>query len=306
MSAHSIATGETTGEFHYRLDRRISGYRPGSHPGLSLGTGQDFAAHARLFDHPDPRRLDLRASIRNPRGDWLVRTYQQRASINLQAVVDVSPSMLVGSAASKLAVAADFVESMGRSAFQVGDSAGLIAFDHQVRHDLFLPPRYSRGGASQMGQRLRELNPPLTHQKPTRIKPADHVLYGQALNDAVRPLTGKKALIFLISDYHWPLKTLESTLESLTEHTVIPVVIWDHTETEPPAKNGLLSLRDSESGQFRPVWMNEQRRQKWRTAVSERKSEIRTAFKTANAEPLYLSHPFNPEVLSRYFLEERT
>ncbi|MDF3837537.1 MxaS protein, partial [Cupriavidus basilensis] len=52
-------------EFHYRLPARAGGFRPGSHLGTSLGPGQEFAAHMRLLDNPDPRRLDLRASVRN-------------------------------------------------------------------------------------------------------------------------------------------------------------------------------------------------------------------------------------------------
>ncbi|KAB7631796.1 MxaS protein, partial [Verminephrobacter sp. Larva24] len=48
-------------EFHYRLPARAGGFRPGSHLGRSLGPGQEFATHVRLFDNPDPRRIDLRA-----------------------------------------------------------------------------------------------------------------------------------------------------------------------------------------------------------------------------------------------------
>ena len=60
-------------EFHYRLPMRAGGSRPGSHPGSSFGAGQEFAMHARLFDHPDPRRIDLRASMRAIPAEWLVR-----------------------------------------------------------------------------------------------------------------------------------------------------------------------------------------------------------------------------------------
>jgi hypothetical protein len=59
----------TTEEFHYRLPQRVAGWRPGSHPGSSLGVGQEFVSHASLYDWPDPRRLDLRASVREVRGD---------------------------------------------------------------------------------------------------------------------------------------------------------------------------------------------------------------------------------------------
>ena len=43
------------------------------------GAGLEFATHLRLFDRPDPRRLDLRASIANLRSEWLVRVNRQQA-----------------------------------------------------------------------------------------------------------------------------------------------------------------------------------------------------------------------------------
>jgi len=70
-----------------------------------------FAAHARLFDVPDPRRLDLRASISDMRGDWLIRTFMQPASITVHVLLDVSASMRFGQP-GKLQVAADFLLSL--------------------------------------------------------------------------------------------------------------------------------------------------------------------------------------------------
>ena len=84
-------------EFHYRLPGRISGQRPGSHRGSSVGAGQEFVTHLSLYDRPDPRRLDLRASLRTLRDDdWLVRVNRQRAGTAVRAIVDVSASMCFG------------------------------------------------------------------------------------------------------------------------------------------------------------------------------------------------------------------
>ena len=116
-------------EFHYRLPRRVGSLRPGSHPGSSLGVGQEFVSHMSLYDRPDPRRVDLRASVRNLRGDWLVRVNRQRASIPVYVLTDVSASMRFGSPRSKLDVVAEFVEALGQSAFRVGDALGMVAFD---------------------------------------------------------------------------------------------------------------------------------------------------------------------------------
>src|SRR5512138_61491 len=142
------------GEFHYRLPRRLGTWRPGSHPATSLGTGQEFVSHASLYDRPDPRRLDLRASLRNVRGDWLVRVYRQRAGIPVHVVVDVSASMSFGARRPKLSIAAEFVEALGRSAFRVGDALGMMAFDADERGDLLVPALSSRGIGSVMADML--------------------------------------------------------------------------------------------------------------------------------------------------------
>ena len=55
----------THDEFNYRYPHNVSGYVPGAHSGSSLGTGDRFAGFADLFDYPDPRRLDIRASLKN-------------------------------------------------------------------------------------------------------------------------------------------------------------------------------------------------------------------------------------------------
>src|SRR6185312_10852246 len=142
-------------EFHYRLPGRVSGQRPGSHRGSSIGAGQEFVAHMSLFHRPDPRRLDLRASLRTLNEDWLVRVNRQRAGVAVRAIVDVSASMTFGSRRPKLYVVADFVEALGVSAFRVGDAVGMMAFDVGERSDLFMPARVSRGMGSIMAAALR-------------------------------------------------------------------------------------------------------------------------------------------------------
>ena len=124
--------------------------RPGSHPGSSLGAGQEFVSHVSLYDRPDPRRLDLRASLRDLSGDWLVRVNRQRAGIPVHVVADVSASMRFGALKPKLHVVAEFVEALGQSAFRVGDALGMLAFDARERTDLFVPAHLSRGTGSVM------------------------------------------------------------------------------------------------------------------------------------------------------------
>src|SRR5437868_1472218 len=116
-----------------RAESCISRGRPGLYPGSSVGSGQEFVTHMSLFNRPDPRRLDLRASLRTLREDWLVRVNRQRAGVAVRALVDVSASMGFGGQRPKLHVVADFLEALGLSAFRVGDAVGMMAFDEIER-----------------------------------------------------------------------------------------------------------------------------------------------------------------------------
>lgn len=284
----------TLTEFQYRLPMRVSGARPGGHRGSSVGIGQEFAAHTRLFDYPDPRRIDVRASARTVQREWLVRVHRQRVAVPVQAVVDVSGSMRFGAPHTKLDVAATFVEALGHSAFRIGDPVGMLAFDDAQRDDLFVPARHARGMGSLMGELLRE-------QTQTQMQTAPSRAGG--LRDAVTRLAGRACLVFLVSDFHWPLDALPGLLDTLTHAWVVPIVIWDRAEIEPPSQNGWMSVADIESGEARTMWMRDSVRTRWRDAVAARHAQIVAAFARHGIRPFFNQGAFNPEALSRYFLE---
>jgi uncharacterized protein (DUF58 family) len=273
-------------EFVYRLPRRVSGWRPGSHPGSSLGAGQEFVSHANLFDRPDPRRLDLRASLRSIRGDWLVRVTRQRANVPVHLVVDVSRSM---SFRSKLGVAAVFAESLSQSAFRVGDALGMVAFDSRERRDLFMPPMLSRGVGGVMAAMLRK---------------AEGGAGGiEGLEDAAAHLAGRHGLLFLVSDFHWPLDRLGAVLDLLAPAYVVPMILWDRAETEPPARDAVALLRDAESSARRTMWIRPKIRSAWRDAVRERRDALYQVFASRGLRPFHVVGDFDGEAMSQYFLE---
>ena len=289
----------SVGEFHYRVPGRAGGYRPGAHRGTAVGPGLDFAGYSRLFDVPDPRRLDLRASLRSARGDWLVRSNRQRAAMSLYAIVDQSTSMSFGARTAKGQVAADFVESMGRSAFCMGDAAGLVTFAHGRSARAHWPARYGRGTGQHLADLLRGQAISDEGAAP-RQSEIDHVA---ALSEAISLLPMINAVLFIVSDYHWPLTGLAPVLNRLTLATVVPIVVWDPAEIEPPAHNGLLTVRDAESGRYRPIWVNDRLREQWRAGVASQREAIAQTFVPRGLVPHYVCGRFKAEALTRYFLE---
>jgi uncharacterized protein (DUF58 family) len=275
-------------EFRYRSPQRVAGWRTGSHEGTAPGAGLEFATHVRLYDRPDPRRLDLRASIASLRSEWLVRVHRQQAAMTVRLLVDVSASMRFGTP-SKLEVVAAFVQALGQSAFRVGDAVGMAAFDRAERPDLRIAAWRHRG----MGEMLASL-----------------LLQSQAgagdidgLREAATLLAGRGGIVFLVSDFQWPLAGLGDVLDGLAPAHVVPIVVWDPAEVEPPAADGLALLRDAESGRSRTLWLRPGLRARWREAVRQRRSALDRLFGARALRAFYLQGAFDAQALTNHLFE---
>jgi uncharacterized protein (DUF58 family) len=275
-------------EFRYRSPRRVPGQRAGSHAATALGAGLEFVTHQSLYARPDPRRLDLRASIASLSSDWLVRVNRQRAAMTVRLLVDVSASMHFG-APSKMEVVTGFVQALGHSAFRVGDAVGMVAFDARERPDLRIPAWRHRGMGDMLAAMLLQCQGGAGGM--------------QGLREAASLLAGRSGIVFLVSDFHWPLAGLDEVLDQLAPAHVVPLVVWDPAETEPPAREGLALLSDAESGATRTLWLRPALRTRWRDAVRARGAELDHLFGAHGVRPFYLQGSFDAEALSRHLYE---
>ena len=278
----------TVQEFRYRSPWRVGGQRVGSHAGTALGGGLEFVGHQSLYERPDARRLDLRASISRLPPDWLVRVNRERAAMTVRLLVDVSASMRFG-APSKMAVVGSFVQALGHSAFRVGDAVGMAAFDARERPDLRIPGWRHRGMGDLLAAMLLD-----SHGGAGSVA---------GLRDAAMVLAGGSGIVFLVSDFHWPLAGLPDVLDLLAPAYVVPLVVWDPAEVEPPARDGLAMLSDSESGGTRSFWLRPALRTRWRDAVARRRSELDHLFGARGLRPFYLQGRFDAQALSSHLFE---
>ena len=276
-------------EFDYRLPRRARGRRVGAHRATALGAGLEFLTTLSLFDHPDPRRLDLRASLANLHGDWLVRANRLHAAITVQLLVDVSASMRFGEP-PKLDVVADFVEALGRSASRVGDALGMVGFDAVARDDLVVAPRRGQGLGEAMAALLRD---------------CDGGPGGSAgLRDAAEQLGGRAELVFLVSDFLWPLAGLVEVIDLLAPAHVVAIVVRDRAEIEPPPHDGMAMLSDAETGSRRTLWVRPGLRTRWRDAMDARQRTLAALFAERDLRPFTLLGAFDAQALSGPLLAE--
>jgi uncharacterized protein (DUF58 family) len=274
-------------EFHYRIGAPALGHFPGHHRSRSGDSGFEFRGHADLLDAPDPRRLDLHASLRDPFGGWIVRVYSQRKSIPVVVVADLSASMAFRGHERKLDVVADFTESLAWSAWRTGDSFGFVGCDAEVRADLHLPQGRARGAGSALAQSLRALTPTAGSAR--------------GLLAAHPHLPRQRALVFLVSDFHLPAGEVATLLHSLAQHDVVPVVVWDPLEFGSGAPRGLAPLVDLETGQRRMVWWRASLREKWQAQHAAHRAALLQLFGAQRMKPLFIEGGFDADAVTRHF-----
>jgi uncharacterized protein (DUF58 family) len=280
-------------EIHYRSALPLHGHFPGQHRSTRGSGGIEFRGHVPLLDAPDARRLDLHASLRDPFGQWRVRVHSQRKAMPVVMVVDLSASMAFAGQHAKLAVVADFTESLAWSAWRSGDSFGFIGCDSGVRSELLLPPTRARGVGVQLAQTLRTLE---------RQGPEAHLgRSADGLLAAADHLGRRRALVFLLSDFHLPLTQLAHLLASLAGHDVVPVVLWDAQEFSIGAARGLVRVLDPESGRHQLLWWRPALRQRWRALHEAQRQALLQVFRLHDRKPLFMEGGFDADAVTRHF-----
>jgi uncharacterized protein (DUF58 family) len=280
-----------TTEFHYRIPWRPRGQRPGHHRGSVFGAGQEFGGYAPLGRAPDPRRLDPRATLADPLGAWQVRLYQQRTSIPVWLIADLSGSMGAPAGGGKMQRLEELAASLAYSVHRTGDAFGFMGCDEELVSGLLLPPTHARGAGAEVAARLAQYTPAASGAR--------------GLLSAAAYLGRRRALVFLASDFHFPRPLLEAVLESLSPHDVVPVVVWDELRSDGEFQTlprlGLLELQDAESGRRRTVLLRPGLHAQWRHRFAERRAALQESFARFGLRPFHVGRQFRPPAMTAYF-----
>lgn len=274
----------------YRLAWRTSDVRIGAHRGKVEGSGGLFRDFDLLTRSPDPRRIDLRMSLRDPFGTLYVRRFEQKSSITVYALVDLSASMGFEGSVDKMDVVAGLCGALAASARRIGDSFGLIGCDEKIIPELFLPATRSRGGEAEMVAELRD------------YLPKGHGAEG--LIEGASYLAGRRKLVFVISDFYLPLPLIEALFEALSQHDVVPIVLKDRREFEDLPRYGLVSLADLETGRRRLLAMRPSLRAEWIRKQAEHSRALRALAMRYGRPPFEIVGPVDWDRLGAYLMGE--
>jgi uncharacterized protein (DUF58 family) len=267
----------------YRPRGRFAANHVGAHTSSEVGGFGVFRDQASFMRYPDARRLDVRATLRDPFGGIYVRRFEQRAAVDVYALVDLSASMGFVGAVSRFQVARDLCAAFAYSATRIGDRFGLFACNEAlIGRATFFATR-SRRAALAGVEKLGDEWPSGTS--------AEGVLA------AAEALGATRKLVLLISDFRWPERLIAQAFDALSLHDVAPLVLIDSFETDPP-RWGALELRDSESGRRQLLLMRPALQRRWMEAEHARRRTLARLSARRSRAPIFIQDGFDPDDLS--------
>ncbi|HOY71312.1 MAG TPA: hypothetical protein PL131_11780 [Methylotenera sp.] len=274
---------------HYRIRWKPAGNQPGSKRGQSAGMGDQLRALVLLRDHPDPRRLDLRTSLRDPFERLWVRDFYLNTALNVIVLVDASASMAYVGRSNRMAVAQDISAQLALSAYRSGDAFGVYLANQNILKNGVLPPRMNRSAYWWVKQHFAQIAPSGEN--------ADGLLQVAA------QLSKRRSLVFVVSDFRWEAGKLKALLKTLRHHDVVPLVLRDPAEYDAMPTSGIATLQDAETGATRFVWMRNGLIEKVRNARLAHWGQIDATCRTYGCKPLLVHGEFENAQLTRYFME---
>lgn len=278
-------------DFYYSLNWRARGTQPGSHATRMPGGSLDFRGYVPFMESPDPRRIDVRATLRSVPRMLMTKAFYERGAVDLVAVLDLSASMGFSGASNKLQQMADIAASIAWSAIRHGDNFSLVVCDDEIRRDLCMPASHRPGLAQEVYGMIRQ----------AKIMEGART---SALTLAVEHIRRKRALVFLISDFHLDESCMTAAVRSLAVHDVVPLVLWDRAEYQDLPEWGWARVRDMESAEIGSLFMRRGLAAKIRQSYEQRRRQIADICRLAGARaPFFSGDDFDAERLSRHLLE---
>ena len=274
-------------EFTYHIGWRSRSRRPGRHKSNQRGMGMEFRGHTTLLSYPDPRRIDIRQTIRDPLEQIHVRIFNQKSVTPVFVLCDMSGSMQYGGAQKKIEIAAEITQSVAQSATHNRDLVGFIGFDDVVREDWLCTLSTRPHMTIEMAENLKSYEPP--------------EVGSSALIETVRLLPRERSLIFMVSDFHMPISDLEESLVLMQRHHIVPVVLWDSSEYADLPEFGITNLTDPETGAKRTLFLRKEYRNRILKSFEDRRKMIENLFLQFDMQPFFVENSFDADLLSEYF-----
>jgi uncharacterized protein (DUF58 family) len=268
--------------------RRLDGELHGDYRTLFRGAGLDLADLREYQYHDDVRHIDwnVTARLQTP----YVREFHEDREVSAWFLVDRSASVDFGSgAASKQAIAGDFVASLARVLTRRGNRVGAVLYGTQVDH--VIPPRSGRRHVLHLLQKLlaRPAAAPARGARTARGGAAPAMTdLGELLRTALQVIK-RRSLVFIVSDFI-SMPGWDKPLAMLAQrHEVIAVRLYDDLEMELPDL-GYVLMQDAETGEQVLVDTHAAGfRKRFAALATQRETALHEALGTAGVDALELA-----------------
>jgi uncharacterized protein (DUF58 family) len=258
------------------LRRRVNGLYTGERRSTALGPGTELAQILPYQPGDDVRLIDWNATART--GEPHVRVQVAERAMTTWLVLDVSPSMVFGTADRRKADVAEGVAlALGNAASRRGNRLGIVTFgDARPRT---VPPKQGRPGLTNLVRTLRE--EPLE-------KGAGATSLRETLTRVAR-LTRRGSLVVLVSDFRSAHDFRPELARLAAACGVVAVEIRDPRE-QALADVGILWLVDPETGRLvRADTKSRKLRERFAERAAAERDALAGLLRAAGADHVVLS-----------------
>jgi uncharacterized protein (DUF58 family) len=259
----------------WTMIRRLDGLLHGSYRTLFRGAGLDLAELREYQLHDDVRHIDWNVTARLDVPH--VRQFLEDRDVFAWFLLDLSPSVDFGSAASKRDVLVGFVTVLTRVLTRHGNPVGAMFYGDGFKG--VIPPRTGRRHVLHLLDSL--INHPVLPRAPTTD-------LGSLIGTAMQMIR-RRSLVFLVSDFISTPGWIKPLAELGRRHETIAIRLTDPAEIELP-RLGLTVVEDAETGEQMFVdTESKSLRARFAGIAQRREEEIRGAFANFGIDALELA-----------------
>lgn len=293
LGLHDAAYQAAIQEVYYHVPWRLRGVQAGSHRTNMRGAGSDFSSFVPFLNHPDPKRLDIRASLKTVPRQLMVKTFFERSAVKVYVVNDLSSSMQFSGKLQKSAVLMQIAQTLAWSVIRQGDFFAMISCNDLVEESMDIPLTHRKSASNDVVKLLTDYF----------CQPLQDATTASAMPSVAKKIGAQKSLVFLISDFYWPDELLHQTLSAFSAHDIVPIVLWDQSEFDAMPEWGWAKLVELETGRQRSFFMRPALHKSMRDHALNRKQTLSRICQLHGARlPFFVENGFDAIAMTRHLL----